>query len=65
MNANPKWIPWTGGECPIPDEVKAWEYKARDGFICRAPVSDPSAYTFFWNHEKHTDFDIVAYRFIP
>lgn len=54
----PAWIPWSGGECPLPDTVKRWEFRYRDGFISANPMM-PSKY--HWRHEgsKH---DIIAYR---
>lgn len=69
MNTNPEWITWAGGPCPIPDTVTSWEYKARDGFICRNPSGVPSDYTKLWEQDHPESMleilKIVAYRFIP
>lgn len=56
----PAWIPWGGGECPLPDGVKRWEAKCRDGVIYSPPAA-PRFYT--WSHEGICG-DIVAYRVI-
>lgn len=54
----PEWIPWSGGECPLLNTVKTWEYKIRAGeqFWTRAK---PSAYR--WRH-MNAEHDIIAYR---
>lgn len=57
---NPAWIPWEGGVCPLPDRVKKWEYKNRDGFSTDLPIDRPSLYR--WYHTGAYD-DILAYRF--
>lgn len=54
----PAWIPWAGGECPLADTVKRWEYRARDQFVCDDPLK-PSKYD--WKHYGLV-LDIVAYR---
>ncbi len=54
----PAWIPWAGGECPLPDTVKRWEIKCRDG-VTFVLSSAPRCYK--WSHEGICG-DIVAYR---
>lgn len=54
----PAWIPWGGGECPLPDTVKRWEYRNRDGFESIDPAP-PKSYR--WIHTGDCD-DIIAYR---
>ena len=56
--AEPAWIPWEGGKCPLADTVKRWEYRARDQFVCDDPLK-PSKYD--WKHYGLA-LDIVAYR---
>ena len=53
------WIPWAGGECPVPDKV-VW-LKFRNGaalFIGR------SANSLNWKHNG-SRHDIIAYRVFP
>lgn len=58
----PPWIEWKGGPCPIPDTVKRWEYRCRDGFTCRTPGS-PSRYSLAgWEHRGCHENHFVAYR---
>lgn len=58
---NPAWIPWGGGECPISDNVKRWQYKNRDGFIMEHPSYKPKDYN--WKFREKYD-DIIAYRIL-
>lgn len=54
----PAWIPWNGGECPLPDTVKKWEVRFRDGFeFIRS--EEPRCYA--WSHREMLS-DIIAYR---
>lgn len=54
----PAWIPWNGGECPLPDTVKRWEVRFRDGFeFIRS--EEPRCYA--WSHGEMLS-DIIAYR---
>jgi len=59
----PAWIEWTGGPCPLPDTVKRWEYRCRDGFIYKNP-SEPSDYALNWEHDASATYfsHFVAYR---
>lgn len=59
VKTEPAWIPWNGGECPLSDEVKRWQYKSRDGFIMDCSSYEPQSYK--WNHDGKFD-DIIAYR---
>jgi len=49
------WIPWHGGECPLPDSAQCM-YRMRDGEIDTAKGSS------LWWHVEQEDTDIVAYR---
>jgi len=62
--ANPPWIEWKGGPCPIPDTVKMWEYRDRDGFECDDPSYRPSVYSKKWEHAGSSCNHIIAYRII-
>lgn len=55
----PEWIPWSDGECPIPDTVKRWEIKFRSGEISMGLT--PSKYN--WTHNG-IGADIIAYRIL-
>lgn len=58
----PAWIPWKGGECPLPDTVKRWEYRARHGTTF---VTEHRPCGYRWWHadrDEFSDHDIVAYR---
>lgn len=55
----PAWIEWKGGKCPIPDTVKRWEYRLRDGYQCSDPGCPPSAYDW---EGKVALCQVVAYR---
>lgn len=62
LGANPNepaWIPWNGGECPLSDKVKRWEYKMRNG---KCHLTGGSAQeTAYWHHLNLAG-DIIAYR---
>ena len=53
------WIPWRGGECPVPEGVACW-VRLRDGLadICHTPER------LFWGRgiDEDNEDDIVAYR---
>ena len=53
------WIPWRGGECPVPEGVACW-VRFRDGLadICHTPER------LFWGRgiDEDNEDDIVAYR---
>lgn len=53
----PEWIPWEGGECPLPDTVKRWECKFRGGWTSEFDYIVRGV----WHHGGHIN-DIVAYR---
>lgn len=60
----PGWIPWAGGECPLPDTVKRWEIKAKNGAVY---LTDRKPSTYLWWHSERDGFsqeNIVAYRVI-
>lgn len=61
--ANPPWIEWRGGKCPIPDTVERWEYKLSNDDVRREANYNPSSYAPNWEH-KGTFNHIVAYRII-
>ena len=58
-SAEPAWIPWEGGECPLPDTVKKWEYEVRAGAI--EPGDGINLRFLRWNHTGGGG-DILAYR---
>ncbi len=50
------WIPWSGGECPLPDECKC-QIELQDG---ERPLPEPSRR---WAWERNIgEFTIAAYR---
>ena len=53
--AEPAWIPWEGGECPLEDGM-IWEAKFRSGTHVKA-----KGLACRWNHNGSAG-DIVAYR---
>ncbi len=54
----PAWIPWEGGECPLPDTVKRWEVMFIGG---HKVLTDSPPSKYYW--ERKSDMaDIVAYR---
>lgn len=55
----PEWIPWNGGECPLSDKVKKWEYKERWNHNPVAGRGSPKSYR--WKHFE-SGHDIIAYR---
>jgi hypothetical protein len=55
----PAWIPWNGGECPLSDKVKKWEYKERWNHNPVAGKGSPKYYR--WKHFE-SGHDIIAYR---
>ena len=57
--AEPAWIPWGGGECPLADGVKRWECKFRGGWTSEFDYIVRGV----WHHGGHIN-DIVAYRVI-
>ena len=60
-----KWIPWDGGECPIPD-AKAGEYEIRcsDWYSAVAQV-DAKKLSWANPHPKYSFLTIVDYRLLP
>lgn len=56
----PPWIPWSGGECPLPDTVIKWQLRFRSG---NEQVTETKPKTFYWWHDGD-ECDIVAYRVI-
>lgn len=59
--ADPPWIEWKGGKCPIPDTVRRWEYRLRGGYQCSDPGGPPSAYDW---EGKVALYQVVAYRIL-
>lgn len=59
--AEPAWIPWDGGECPLGDTVKRWEYKVRANKV--EPRGEINPRHLRWTHTGGAG-DIVAYRVI-
>jgi hypothetical protein len=59
------WIPWEGGECPIP-EAKAGEYEIKCRLMPNAFGSKfNAAKIIFWQHyAPWFSYDIIAYRLI-
>lgn len=53
--AEPAWIPWEGGKCPLGDGM-IWEAKFRSGTLVKG-----EGRACRWNH-LGVDGDIVAYR---
>lgn len=60
-----EWIPWTGGECPIPDaKAGEYEFRRRGGFLTQFDHS-LDAKSLNWEHISDLDlYSIVAYRLI-
>ena len=56
------WIPWSGGECPIPEGM-AFDLRFRDGVTLLAASSISPAAEWGWNHER-SPYGIIAYRII-
>ena len=56
------WIPWSGGECPIPEGM-AFDLRFRDGVTLLAASSISPASEWGWNHER-SPYGIIAYRII-
>ncbi|MBS6031535.1 MAG: hypothetical protein KIB40_00050 [Pantoea sp.] len=54
------WIEWCGGDCPVPEGVKA-EIKFRDGDCAEL---DTWLDILEWRHKGYGS-DIIAYRIIP
>lgn len=53
--AEPAWIPWEGGKCPLEDGM-IWQAKLRSGTHVKA-----KGLAYRWDHNGR-DGDIVAYR---
>lgn len=52
------WIPWSGGECPVAENVRV-EVKFRSGQI----YTDSLADSWEWNHISGEDpLEVIAYR---
>ena len=56
------WIPWSGGECPIPEGM-AFDLRFRDGVTLLAASSISPAAEWGWNHERSW-YVIIAYRIV-
>ena len=56
------WIPWSGGECPIPEGM-AFDLRFRDGAKLIAASSDWPTAEWDWSCESGP-YDIVAYRIV-
>ena len=54
------WIPWSSGECPIPEGM-AFDLRFRDGVTLLAASSISPAAEWGWNHERSW-YGIIAYR---
>ena len=54
------WIPWSGGECPIPEGM-AFDLRFRDGAKLIAASSDWPTAEWDWSCESGP-YGIVAYR---
>ncbi len=53
------WVPWNGGECPVPGYTRVqMEFRGVNVIICNP------AGLWDWNHTGDA-FDIVAYRVLP
>lgn len=50
------WIPWGGGECPLPDDCEC-EYRLVDG-----DSGVDSASNLYWSHDKPHVINITSYR---
>ena len=56
------WIPWGGGECPIPEGM-AFDLRFRDGAKLIAASSDWPTAEWDWSCESGP-YGIVAYRIV-
>ena len=56
------WIPWSGGECPIPEGM-AFDLRFRDGAKLIAASSTWSATDWGWSLDSRP-YDIIAYRIV-
>ena len=56
------WIPWSGGECPIPEGM-AFDLRFRDGAKLIAASSDWPTAEWDWSCESGP-YGIVAYRIV-
>ena len=60
MENDGDWIPWTGGECPVPSETRV-QVRLRDDVSYTEPADDLA-----WYHDGPNSLqgssDIVAYR---
>ena len=54
------WIPWSGGECPIPEGM-AFDLRFRDGAKLIAASSDWPTAEWDWSCESGP-YGIIAYR---
>lgn len=61
--AEPEWIPWHGGECPLKDdEVAEWEYESENGYSPKSiKAGPPSLYKNCWR-KREDGWGIIAYR---
>lgn len=57
------WIPWTGGECPVPEDTLV-EVRLRGEVV--EEYAKGFAANLWWTHEEeYPEADIVAYRVLP
>ena len=58
VEADPEgWIPWSGGECPLPDDCEyAFRFRSNDG-----SKNTQTAFKMRWEHKGGMD-DVTAYR---
>jgi hypothetical protein len=59
--ADPEWIEWKGGECPVPLDATI-EYRLRSGYSATRKCGEFLS-SLWVNHES--SWDIVAYRVLP
>lgn len=66
LEAEPAWIEWTGGDCPVPYGTLV-EVQHRHGGRYYDHALVEMSYAEDWAHDPHrwdTDSDIIAYRVV-
>lgn len=59
------WIPWAGGECPIPDaQYRQWGFKKANGSVCEKAPCSAIAYCLEWEHKSIGGCNFTHYRLI-
>lgn len=56
--AGDEWIPWAGGECPVPEDTVV-DAKLRNGAVRRG-----SACVWYWLYDGPEESQVTAYRVV-